>query len=316
MNSSGLEIKSDALWAIQVVLDKNSNELIKDIVSPSYLSLLKREKRSHNRKTLGKILNNQGIPFSFYEIICDFESVIKENVKDKKGAWMCLLLATLGIIFKYLHDKSKDSIKIFFNLELPDIDYEQEIMKEYELIKDKDKEKAKDFLKKAKELILYEGNIKETFSQKDEKIPLKDEEPSKMKSAELLILTEEILKITEYIINIDKSNDEKIIINSSLREQELRYILNREGLLYESFIELLNFKLKYQDLTNYNDILIHAANGLFYEDSYLDERRFIKSNYNVDLPYIDFELKRLEEQAYWEELSNDMSNSLTKNAKK
>ena len=61
---------------------------------------------------------------------------------------------------------------------------------------------------------------------------------------------------------------------------------------------------------------MHAANGLFYEDSYLDEIRFIKSNYNVDLPYIDFELKRLEEQAYWEELSNDMSNSLTKNAKK
>ncbi len=313
MNSNDLEMKSDCIKAIQVVLDKNSNELIKDIVSPSYLSKLKREKRSNNRKTLGKILNNQGIPFSFYEIICDFESVIKENVKDKKRAWMCLLLATLGIIFKNLHDKSKDSIKKFFNLELPDIDYEQEIMREYELIKEKDKEKAKDFLKKAKELILYENNNKENLSQK---IPLKDEEPSKMKSAELLILTEEVLKITEYIINIDKSNDEKITINSTLSEQELRYILNREGILYESFIELLNFKLKYQDLTNNNDILIHAANGLFYEDSYLDERRFIKSNYNVDLPYINFELKRLEEQAYWEELSNDMSNSLTKKTKK
>lgn len=310
-------MKSDALKAIHGVLFyRYETYFIEDVVSLSYFSQLKNKNGSNTKKTISKILNNQGIPFSFYEIICDFESVIKENVKDKKRAWMCLLLATLGIINKNLHDKSKDSIKIFFNLDLPDIDYEQEIMREYELIKDKDKEKAKDFLKKAKELILYENNNKENLSQKDEKTPLKDEEPYKMKSAELLILTEEILKITEYIINIDKNNDEKIIINSSLSEQELRYILNREGLLYESFIELLNFKLKYQDLTNNNDILIHAANGLFYEDSYLDERRFIKSNYNVDLPYIDFELKRLEEQAYWEELSNDMSNSLTKNAKK
>jgi len=309
-------MKSDALKAIHVVLFyRYETYFIEDVVSLSFFSQLKNKNGSNSKKTISKLLNNQGIPFSFYEIICDFESIIKENVKDKKRAWMCLLLATLGIIFKNLHDKSKESIKIFFNLDLPDIDYEQEIMREYEFIKDKDKEKAKDFLKKAKELILYENN-KENLSQKDEKIPLKDEEPSKMKSAELLILTEEILKITEYIINIDKNNDEKIIINSTLSEQELRYILNREGLLYESFIELLNFKLKYQDLTNNNDILIHAANGLFYEDSYLDERRFIKSNYNVDLPYIDFELKRLEEQAYWEELSNDMSNSLTKNAKK
>ena len=287
-------MKSDALKAIHGVLFyRYETYFIEDVVSLSYFSQLKNKNGSNTKKTISKILNNQGIPFSFYEIICDFESVIKENVKDKKRAWMCLLLATLGIIFKNLHDKSKDSIKIFFNLELPDIDYEQEIMREYELIKDKDTDKAKDCLKKAKELILYEGNIKETFSQK-----------------------EEILKITEYIINIDKNNDEKIIINSTPSEQELRYILNREGFLYESFIELLNFKLKYQDLTNNNDILIHAANGLFYEDSYLDERRFIKNNYNVDLPYIDFELKRLEEQAYWEELSNDMSNSLTKNAKK
>ena len=309
-------MKSDALKAIHVVLFyRYETYFIEDVVSLSFFSQLKNKNGSNSKKTISKLLNNQGIPFSFYEIICDFESIIKENVKDKKRAWMCLLLATLGIIFKNLHDKSKESIKIFFNLDLPDIDYEQEIMREYEFIKDKDKEKAKDFLKKAKELILYENN-KENLSQKDEKIPLKDEEPSKMKSAELLILTEEILKITEYIINIDKNNDEKIIINSTLSEQELRYILNREGLLYESFIELLNFKLKYQDLTNNNDILIHAANGLFYEDSYLDERRFIKSNYNVDLPYINFELKRLEEQAYWEELSNDMSNSLTKNAKK
>ncbi len=313
MNSNDLEMKSDVLSAIQVVLDKRTNELTEGIVSVSYLSTLKRKERSHNRKTLRKILNNQGIPFSFYEIICDFESVIKEKVKGKKRTWMCLLLATLGIIFKNLHNDAKEKMKLFFNLDLPDIDYEQEIMREYELIKEKDKEKAKDFLKKAKELILYENNNKENLSQK---IPLKGEEPSKMKSAELLILTEEVLKITEYIINIDKSNDEKITINSTLSEQELRYILNREGILYESFIELLNFKLKYQDLTNNNDILIHAANGLFYEDSYLDERRFIKSNYNVDLPYIDFELKRLEEQAYWEELSNDMSNSLTKKTKK
>ena len=309
-------MKSDALKAIHVVLFyRYETYFIEDVVSLSFFSQLKNKNGSNSKKTISKLLNNQGIPFSFYEIICDFESIIKENVKDKKRAWMCLLLATLGIIFKNLHDKSKESIKIFFNLDLPDIDYEQEIMREYEFIKDKDKEKAKDFLKKAKELILYENN-KENLSQKDEKIPLKDEEPSKMKSAELLILTEEILKITEYIINIDKNNDEKIIINSTLSEQELRYILNREGILYKSFIELLNFKLNYQDLTNNNDILIHAANGLFYEDSYLDERRFIKSNYNVDLPYINFELKRLEEQAYWEELSNDMSNSLTKNAKK
>ena len=131
MNSNDLEMKSDVLSAIQVVLDKRTNELTEGIVSVSYLSTLKRKERSHNRKTLRKILNNQGIPFSFYEIICDFESVIKEKVKCKKRTWMCLLLATLGIIFKNLHNDAKEKMKLFFNLDLPDIDYEEEIMKEY-----------------------------------------------------------------------------------------------------------------------------------------------------------------------------------------
>ena len=92
-------MKSNALKAIQIVLDKDNKDMIGDFLNPSYYGQLKNGKRIKNRKALSMILNNQGIPCSFYEMICDFEEIINENIKDEEKAWQCLLVATLGILF-------------------------------------------------------------------------------------------------------------------------------------------------------------------------------------------------------------------------
>ena len=69
MNSNDLEMKSDVLRAIHGILYRYETYFIEDVVSLSYFSQLKNKNGSNTKKTISKILNNQGIPFSFYEII-------------------------------------------------------------------------------------------------------------------------------------------------------------------------------------------------------------------------------------------------------
>ena len=283
-------MKSNALNAIQIVLDKDNKDMIGDFVNPSYYAQLKNGKRIKNRKALSMILNNQGIPYSFYEIICDFEEIINENIKDKEKAWQCLIEATLGILFYHLHDQAKYLLKDLFDLDLPDVDYEKEIKQEYESIKDP--KEAIDFLRKAKEIFLGDSELKVNIGNvKKMEIPLNGEE--------ILKALREVFSVLDFLINLEKESTEKIIIPATISENELRMLLNSNGLLYKSFIELYQFRLNYYYLfDDDNELLSHAMLGLFYEEMYAKEKDYIKNYFGIELPVIDFDLARKEEEEY------------------
>lgn len=282
-------MNSRVLEAIQTVLDKRNKEMAVGNIKQNHYYTIKNEKRNFRNKAKAQILNNQGIPFYIYEKLCDFEEIINGNIEEEVKRWRCLLLATTAFLDPDLYEECMEGIKQQYNLVLPGIDFVAEIKREYESLCIKEPERAQDFLHKAEKLY-FKGNSLEAEIEKKKKATLS------LGGSDLMKATSKVFKVTEHIINFRKSVDKKIVIPAAISEKELRTLLNNEGFLYKSYIELLDFYLNnFEVIENDSCLLSWAAFGLYYDSLNSIMNDYIIKKFGIELPVIDFDLARKEE---------------------